>query len=68
MILREYIQLKRGNRLALAAAVGVTPMYLSHIAHGKRQPSAKLALAIDRTTGGKVNRYTLRPDLYPVEE
>lgn len=52
---------------ALARAIGVTPQFLSQVLRGDRPLPAKRVIAIERATGGKVTRYELRPDLYPLE-
>lgn len=66
MNLVDYI--KDHGRNALAEAVESVPAYLSQIAHGHRKASPKLALAIERATGGAVSRHELRPDIYPDPE
>jgi len=40
---------------------------LSQVLRGDRPLPAKRVIAIERATGGKVTRYELRPDLYPLE-
>lgn len=55
------------QRQALADASETKVVYLSQVAYGHRQVSQKLALNIERATGGAVTRHDLRPDLNPVE-
>lgn len=50
-----------GSGVALAKAVGVTPMAVSH--WKSRGVPAHQVLAIELATG--VSRYELRPDIYP---
>lgn len=46
----------------LAEAVGVTSGFICQIKSGEKQCPEKLAVAIERATGGAVTRKDLRPD------
>jgi DNA-binding transcriptional regulator YdaS (Cro superfamily) len=62
MKLTDYLKLN--PRKALAEAIGVNVVYLSHLCSGYRKPSALLANKIEEATGGQVTRQELRPDDY----
>ena len=46
-----------------AHAVGTKVVYLRQIGYGFRRPSIRLALNIERVSGGQVTARELRPDL-----
>ena len=54
-----------GSRAALARAVGVVPMAVSHWSH--RGIPVDKAIAIERATRGAVTRSQLRPDLFGLD-
>lgn len=62
MNLREYIQANRGKGTELAAALGISPSFLSQISSGHRQTSPRLCVQIELATAGAVRRWDLRPD------
>jgi len=65
MTLRQYFQGRpRGAQADLARQVGISRTWMSLLVSDRRLPSAELAVAIERCTGGKVRRKTLRPDLF----
>ena len=49
------------EREAFASAIGTTPLYYRNLAHGFRQPSATLALAIERESQGRLTVADMRP-------
>lgn len=49
------------QREAFAAAIGTTPLYYRNLAYGFRQPSALLALAIERESQGRLTVADMRP-------
>ncbi|MEC4683387.1 MAG: YdaS family helix-turn-helix protein [Nitrospirota bacterium] len=55
--------LRKKSATQLASEIGTSPMYLFHIASKRRKASPKMAVAIQRATGGEVSVYDLRPDL-----
>jgi DNA-binding transcriptional regulator YdaS (Cro superfamily) len=64
MDLRTYTnEMPRGGMAALAAAVGIKPIYLSQLAARQdgREPSPALCVAIEAKTDFKVRRWDLRP-------
>ena len=69
MKLLDYIRRPENSASALAARVRIAPAFLYQIAHGKRQPSAALARAMEVVTSGAVSRRDLRPsdwgDIWP---
>lgn len=63
--LRTYTtNLPHGGMSALAAAIGIRPIYLSQLAARQdgREPSPALAVLIENATGGTVRRWDLRPN------
>lgn len=57
-----------GSQRALADAIGITqPSVSEMLARGKRVP-AEWCLPVERATDGRITRYQLRPDLYPIDE
>lgn len=68
MDLKTYLRtLKAAEKRDLASAVGTKVIYLIQIAGGHSRPSGQMALAIERSSGRKVTRQELRPDLYPLD-
>lgn len=68
MQLSEYFSTEpRGSKVEMAKYLGITATYMSLLIHGKRRPSAPMALSIERATQNLVTRQELRPDLYPVD-
>lgn len=61
MNLREYLSAQKGEASRLSRRIGTSAAYLSQIAHGHRQCSETVALAIERETGGAVTVADLRP-------
>jgi DNA-binding transcriptional regulator YdaS (Cro superfamily) len=62
MKLSEYIREERGNGAALAAALDISPSYLSQLAMPGASVSPVRCVAIEAATEGKVTRKDLRPD------
>jgi DNA-binding transcriptional regulator YdaS (Cro superfamily) len=63
MKLRDYIKsLDKAQLDAFAAACNTTVGQLKQLAYG-RQPSAEMAIAIDRGSRGEVSCESLRPDI-----
>jgi DNA-binding transcriptional regulator YdaS (Cro superfamily) len=62
MKLSEYIREERGNGAALAAALDISPSYLSQLATPGASVSPVRCVAIEAATEGKVTRKDLRPD------
>ena len=61
MKLFDYLLINDGS--ILAEKLGTSRMYLSHLAHGRRKASPKLARSIEEATNGDVSISELRPDL-----
>lgn len=62
MDLKTYISTgERGTAAKLAAALKVSPSYLSQMSAGSSPISPERCVAIERATGGKVTRKDLRP-------
>jgi DNA-binding transcriptional regulator YdaS (Cro superfamily) len=59
--LTEYLDTERGRRIALAAALKVSP---GAISQWDRVPAERV-LDVERITG--ISRHELRPDLYPLD-
>lgn len=49
---------------ALAAAIGVTPQFVTSLGKGDRPVPPSRCIAIEQATGGLVSRYALRPDVF----
>jgi DNA-binding transcriptional regulator YdaS (Cro superfamily) len=65
MELKDYFKEEpKGAINEMAEFLGVSSTWLSLIIHGRRKPSPKLAVAIEKATQGLVARKQLRPDLY----
>jgi DNA-binding transcriptional regulator YdaS (Cro superfamily) len=63
MNLKSYIsQGQRGTAAKLAAALGVSPSYLSQMASGDAPISPERCVEIEQETRGEVSRLDLRPD------
>ena len=62
MDLRTYVDAERGRAAALAAALGVSPVMVSHWASQMRGVAMDRCTAIEQATGGAVRRWDLRPD------
>lgn len=64
MDLKTYLsQLERGGPSRLAAALSVSPSYLSQLAAGSSVSPAR-CVEIEKATGGQVTRKDLRPTDY----
>lgn len=59
MTLSEYIKSRRGMGVQLAAALGISPSYLSQLVVGNIAPA--MCVSIERATQGDVRRWDLRP-------
>jgi DNA-binding transcriptional regulator YdaS (Cro superfamily) len=57
-----------GGQSRLAEELGVTPGFVYQLVKGIKPLPARLALPIERATGGAVTRYELRPDIYPPDD
>ena len=64
MTLQQYMEQSGLTQVAMARLVGTTQQHLSRIMNGTRAAGPRLAIQIERHTGGKVSRIDLRPDLY----
>jgi DNA-binding transcriptional regulator YdaS (Cro superfamily) len=65
MTLQEYFKDKpRGAQSLLAKQLGISKTWLSLILTGKRQPSPRLAMEIERHTLRSVKRVDLLPELF----
>lgn len=62
MILSDYIKSGRGNGAALAAALHVSPSYLSQLASGSAPCSPERCVAIEQVTDRAVMRWDIRPN------
>jgi DNA-binding transcriptional regulator YdaS (Cro superfamily) len=62
MDLKTYISKgQRGTGTKLAEALGVSPSYLSQLAHPTANVSPERCVEIEKATGGAVTRRDLRP-------
>jgi len=57
-----------GSQTLLAKEVGVSQPAIHKWLHGSNLVSPRFVLLIEQATEGKVTRYELRPDIYPVEQ
>lgn len=65
MTLEEFFKNKpRGTKVALARKLGISKTWLSLLISGGKLPSPDLARDIESSTGGKVKRAVLRPDIF----
>lgn len=56
-----------GGQAGLARLLGKKQAHVWNWLNRDRRVPAEQVLPIERATGGKVTRYELRPDLYPIE-
>lgn len=64
MTLKEFLNsLPRGGRREFAGRCGIGEAYLSQVSNGFRSPSERLAVLIERESGGKVKASVVRPDV-----
>lgn len=65
MNLQQYFSEEpRGAKIEMARFLGISAEWMSKLIAQKVQPSPKLAMAVERATGGLVTRKDLRPDLF----
>jgi DNA-binding transcriptional regulator YdaS (Cro superfamily) len=65
MTLQEFFKDKpRGSKVKFAKAVRISKTWLALVINGHRQPSAELAVDMEKETKGKVTRKELRPDIF----
>lgn len=60
-----FLQAHSVERDRIAKAVGVTPSYISLLAHGKAKPGLQTAIAIERWTRDNVTDTEGRPLVFP---
>lgn len=65
MDLKTYKFLEKTDYVAMAKIIGIQGNYLTMIAGGSAQCSAKMAIKIEKALDFKVLRGDLRPDLWP---
>lgn len=64
MTLKEHwYSLTPDEKQKAAEAVGTSAPHLSHIVHGRRRPSIKMAVRLEEALGEPWTRERLRPDL-----
>lgn len=63
-IKRHPTEQRAAARARLAAALGVSEVYIRSMANGHRRVPAEMAAVIERHTGGAVTRAELRPDVF----
>lgn len=56
-----------GSEAKAAKAAGVSQPVV-HVAKSKGRVGPKLAMGLDRATGGEISKSVLRPDLWPADE
>ena len=66
MLLHEY--LTPIKVFQLAKQINASPAYVRQLSSGFRQPSFKMAMAIEKATNGLVTKEELRPDIYPPKQ
>ena len=65
MTLEEYFKDEpRGSKSEMAEHLSISRTWLGQLISGVRKASPKLAIAIEKATGGLVTRKEMRPDLY----
>ena len=62
MKLKDYCEQNIGSQKDLAAALGVSAGFVSHMVMGRRVVPPKYCPRIEEITGGQVTRKDLRPD------
>lgn len=62
MTLREYRSANDLTLQGMAAKIGTSPGYLHDLEKGRRKPSPRLVLAIEKATG--IPRHTLLPEIF----
>ena len=56
-----------GTQSALAKAIGVKQQHIHKWLYQVRKIPAEYVLPIERAVNGKISRYKMRPDIYPLE-
>lgn len=64
MSIQEYLEISHLSVSGFAQILGISRQHLNNIIHGHRNPSKKLAVVIEDTTGGQISRNEL---LWPEE-
>lgn len=53
-----------GSQAALAKNIGITQQGVSYLLTRAKNVSVEIAVAIDRSTKGKISKAALRPDIF----
>jgi DNA-binding transcriptional regulator YdaS (Cro superfamily) len=61
MDLRDWLDQEKGRGARLAAAMGVSPAFVSQIVMRARPAPAEHCVVIERESGGAVKRWEVRP-------
>ncbi len=65
MTLKDYLRsLSVDEKRAFARAAGTSYEYVKQMAGGWRLPSARMAIALERASSGRIGRSELRPDYW----
>ena len=59
MRLSDYLKVKKLSRLKFSKILGISPIHMSNICNGKRNPSSKLMRKIEELTKGQVTMQEL---------
>lgn len=64
MNLKQYLEENKIQKKFFAKRAGIPSSHLSSVISGKRKVSSRIAWKIQALTNGKVNRATIRPDIF----
>tara|TARA_R110002020_G_scaffold474099_3_gene704524 strand:- start:663 stop:872 length:210 start_codon:yes stop_codon:yes gene_type:complete len=67
-MLKDFLNSSGLSQRAFAEQVGIDPSYLSLLVSGQKRPSLKLAVSIEKATGGKVPCVSWVPDPTAAED
>ncbi|MCP5197021.1 MAG: helix-turn-helix transcriptional regulator [Gammaproteobacteria bacterium] len=65
--IRSYRKQQKLSQMAFAKLIHVRQTAISNYENGRRLPSFKIAVRIQKATNGALSIRDLRPDIYPIE-
>ena len=68
MRLLDYLKAKKLNKLKFSKILQISPIHMSNICNGKRNPSSKLMKRIEELTNGQVTMQDLYDPNVPPQE
>lgn len=62
--IKSYRTKEQLSQTQFANLIGATQGLINHWESGRQQPSARMAITIEKATQGAINRTNIRPDLF----